>query len=219
MNTAKTEHTVVHRSLAAQPNRTDRAKEETWRNTRKLGSLLGDAEDVSRRKTLPTAALHRMWKLWLRPTNTKEATRTRLYNCFVLPILLYNCGTWALTRADLLSLEAFHRQQLPTRTDTELLRYHILRARWRLFGHILRRPPTIPAYRYILNYFGPSTSGGWKGRRRLTLPMVLDADLQTLSFGHRLQRAADLFLFRLCAQDRSGWRHLTGRLLDCTPTD
>lgn len=74
MNTSKTEHTIVHRTLHATTNRTDRAKEESWRNTRNLGSLLGDSEDVSPRKTLATAALHRMWKLWIRPSKTSEVT-------------------------------------------------------------------------------------------------------------------------------------------------
>ncbi|KAL3659215.1 hypothetical protein V7S43_015793 [Phytophthora oleae] len=48
MNTSKTEHTIVHRSPTAPSNRITRAKDEDWRITRKLGSLLG--EDVSRRK-------------------------------------------------------------------------------------------------------------------------------------------------------------------------
>ncbi|RMX63187.1 hypothetical protein KXD40_006725 [Peronospora effusa] len=108
-NTSKTEHTIVHRSTTALSNRITRAKDEDWRITRKLGSLLGDAENVSRRKNLATAALHRMWKVWLRPSKTSEATRLRLYNCYVLPILLYNCGTWALTDSVLRSLESFHR--------------------------------------------------------------------------------------------------------------
>ncbi|KAL3665004.1 hypothetical protein V7S43_010179 [Phytophthora oleae] len=49
MNTSKADHTIVHRSPTAQSNRITRAKDEDWRITRKLGSLLGDAEDVSRR--------------------------------------------------------------------------------------------------------------------------------------------------------------------------
>ena len=60
MNTSKTEHTIVHRSTTALSNPITRAKDEDWRITRKLGSLLGDAEDVARRKNLATAALHRM---------------------------------------------------------------------------------------------------------------------------------------------------------------
>ncbi|EGZ18804.1 hypothetical protein PHYSODRAFT_502973 [Phytophthora sojae] len=205
MNASKTEHTIVHRSPTTHTTRIARTKDEAWRNTRKLGSLLGDTEDLSRRKNLATAALHWMWKIWLRPSKTSQATRVRLYNSYVLPILLYNCGTLALTHTDLLGLERFHRQQLRKLYDltgTEPLRYHLLRSRWRLFGHILRRPAAIPAYRYMDAYFRPSESSKWRGRQRLTLPMVYDADLQTLSSGHRLRRSPDLYLLRLCAQDR-----------------
>ena len=180
MNTSKTDHTIVHRSPTAQSNRITRAKDEDWRITRKLGSLLGDAEDVSRRKNLASAALHRMWKVWLRPLKTSETTRLRLYNCYVLPILLYNCGTWALTDSVLRSLESFHRRQLRkvigvhypntisndqlyVRTKTEPLRFHLLRSRWRLFGHILRRPAGIPAYRFMESFFKPSKTGKWRG--------------------------------------------------------
>ncbi|KAJ8524821.1 hypothetical protein ON010_g16295 [Phytophthora cinnamomi] len=236
MNTSKTEHTIVNRCPTACSTKVARKTHEDWRNTRKLGSLLGDAEDLSRRKTLATAALHCMWKVWLRPSKTSEATRVRMYNCYILPILLYNCGTWALTKAELHGLESFHRQQLRKvigirypdwistdklyrRTKTEPLRYTLLRSRWRLFGHILRRPANIPAYRFMDAYFRLSTAGKWLGRRRLTLPMVLDADLQTLSIGHRLQRTPDLYLLRLCAQDRKGWKYLVEGLLAHAPTD
>ncbi|KAL3659645.1 hypothetical protein V7S43_015320 [Phytophthora oleae] len=51
MNTSKTEHTIVHRSPTAQSNRITRAKDEDWRITRKLGSLLG--EELSDRRTPP----------------------------------------------------------------------------------------------------------------------------------------------------------------------
>ncbi|KAL3666471.1 hypothetical protein V7S43_019057 [Phytophthora oleae] len=188
MNTSKTEHTIVHRSPTAQSNRITRVKDEDWHISRKLGSLLGDAEDVSRRKNLATAALHRMWKVWLRPSKTSEVTRLRLYNC----------GTWALTDSVLRSLESFHRKQLRKvigvrypdtisndklydRTKTQPLRFYLLCSRWSLFGHILRRPAGIPAYRFMTAFFNPSETGKWRGRHRLTLPMVLDADLQTLS--------------------------------------
>ena len=65
----------------------------------------------------------------------------------------------------------------------------------------------------MADFFTPSESGTWRGRRRLTLPMVLDADLQTLSAGHRLQRAPDLYLLRLCAQDLAAWTDLTEALI------
>ncbi|KAG6611604.1 putative EndonucleaseReverse transcriptase [Phytophthora cinnamomi] len=112
MNSSKTELTTVARASTSTPTRHVRAQEEAWRNTKKLGSLLGDAEDVSRRKQLARVALNRMWTLWLRTSQTSERTRVRLYNSYVLPILLHNCGTWALTKGDVLGLESFHRRQL-----------------------------------------------------------------------------------------------------------
>ena len=38
---------------------------EEWKNAKKLGSKLGDEEDVQNRKTKALGAYHRMNKLWL----------------------------------------------------------------------------------------------------------------------------------------------------------
>ncbi|RQM14515.1 hypothetical protein DD237_008450 [Peronospora effusa] len=147
-------------------NRITRAKDEEWRITRKLGSLLVDAEEVSRRNNLATAALHRMWKVWLQPSKTSEATLLRLYKCYVLPILLYNCGTWVLTNSVLQSLESLYRQQLRkvvgvrypaticndklyARTETQTLRYHLLRSRWSL---LVISSADLPAYRHTASW-------------------------------------------------------------------
>ncbi|KAE9163022.1 hypothetical protein PF004_g30289 [Phytophthora fragariae] len=94
MNIFKTEITELCRHVnPGGHNRLTRAAEEQWRSTRKLGSLLGDSEDLTRRKALAAAALRRLWTIWLRTHYTTDTTRIRLYNCYVLPVLLYNCGT------------------------------------------------------------------------------------------------------------------------------
>eukprot|EP00644_Phytophthora_capsici_P005377 jgi/Phyca11/96606/e_gw1.1.1544.1 len=174
MNVSKTEITTVQRCTNPSGyTRRERALEETWRSTRKLGSLLGDEEDVSRRKSLAAAALRRLWTVWLRPHYTTDETRVRLYNCYVLPVLLYNSGTWALTTTQLLRLESFHRRQL---RSEQPLRHRITTARWQLFGHVLRRPTDTPAFIQMEAYFATGT-GKWRGRPRTTLPLVLDADL------------------------------------------
>ncbi|CEG41279.1 uncharacterized protein PHALS_11636 [Plasmopara halstedii] len=180
-----------------------------------------------------------MWKIWIWPSKTSEATRLRLYTCYKLPILLYNCGTWALTYAELCGLESFHRRQLRkvigvsypetisnddlyTRTGAEPLRYHLLKRRWTLFGDILRlsmKTPDIPAYRHMEAYFGPSDQPKFRGRRRTTLPEVLDADLRTLPDDYRLRRPADLYLLRCHAQDRKEWKRLIQSLLAYIPLD
>ncbi|KAG6623819.1 putative EndonucleaseReverse transcriptase [Phytophthora cinnamomi] len=181
MNSSKTELTAVARASTSTPTRHVRAQEEAWRDTKKLGSLLGDAEDVSRRKQLARAALNRMWTLWLRTSSTSERTRVRLYNSYVLPILLYNCGTWALTKGDVLGLESFHRRQLRQvvgvrypqrisnaalykRCNARLLRYRITKARWALFGQVLRGSDRNPEFMQMARCFDSSTEGGWRGR-------------------------------------------------------
>ena len=42
----------------------NRHEENTWRNTKKLGSLLGDDEDMNRRIHLSTATMQSIAKIW-----------------------------------------------------------------------------------------------------------------------------------------------------------
>ena len=56
VNETKTEHTVIERKK-------EKNKEE-WRNVKKLGSLLGDSEDVVRRKQLAIVANKDLNQLW-----------------------------------------------------------------------------------------------------------------------------------------------------------
>ena len=90
LNAANTERTSVSRQV-------DRAH-EPWRTTRKLGSLLGDAEDVARRMQLANVSFHKMWTVWFRGAQISLPLRLRLYSAFVLPVLTYNMGTWGLTK-------------------------------------------------------------------------------------------------------------------------
>ena len=48
-----------------------------WKNTKKLGSLLGDSEDIERRKILATASLKSLRLLWERKGVTSIGTRMR----------------------------------------------------------------------------------------------------------------------------------------------
>ncbi len=67
MNISKTE--LTH--LEKRSKRID----EYWRNVKKLGSLIGDVQDVSRRKQLAMTALNRMWKIWMNNTKVSEDLR------------------------------------------------------------------------------------------------------------------------------------------------
>ncbi|KAF0728638.1 hypothetical protein Ae201684P_016449 [Aphanomyces euteiches] len=231
MNIEKTEYSTLQRQPLTPTDTTDVT---SWRNCKKLGSLLDDSNDLKRRFTLARSAFHRMWRLWFRRDLIAETTRLRLYNCYVLPVLTYNCGTWALTQSQLLTLESFHRRQLRallgifypnhisnealfTRCNCEPLRYTLIRARWTLFGHILRRPPDIPANVHMLNYFTAIHIPKWRGGPHITLPVILDRDLSPLQHFLRVRTAEDITNVRRYANDKERWRTLTNLIFEHCP--
>ena len=72
INAAKTERTCVSRQV-------DRTH-EPWCTTRKLGSLLGDVEDVARRMQLANVSFRKMWTFWFRGAQISLHLRLRLYH-------------------------------------------------------------------------------------------------------------------------------------------
>ncbi|RHY31560.1 hypothetical protein DYB32_003387 [Aphanomyces invadans] len=151
------------------------------------------AKAVPRRKSLAKTAFSQKWKIWMRRELVSESNRARLYKVYVLPVLLYNCGTWALTPTQLDGLEAFHRRQLRLLLGI-FYPHRILAARhrWRLFGHVLRAPQT-PQH-----------------QTKTTLPVVLHRDLQCV--GRSLLTTEDLDVIRTTAQDRGVWKCLTDKI-------
>ena len=67
VNEDKTVYTDIKRET--------KTEDEKWKNINKVGYLLGDEEDISRRKTLATAAMDKLHTVWIRvskPANTIE---------------------------------------------------------------------------------------------------------------------------------------------------
>ena len=67
MNTEKTEWTTLKRGKEK--------KDETWRTTKKLGTLLGDREESLRRKQLAAAAFNNLRRIWSRKRNKIKKQR------------------------------------------------------------------------------------------------------------------------------------------------
>ena len=228
VNTDKTELTILKRK--------ESKVDEDWRLTKKVGSLLGDTEDIERRKALSNVALNKLFNIWIRKDKIKLKTRIRLYKTLVKSVLIYNCGTWGVTQAEEERLNAFHRKQLkrimgifyPTKISNKALYKKagekplsdtMRRARWRLFGHILRRNSNIPA-NVAMQFYFKDQSSGFRGRPRTTLPVVLNKDLMKFqnhikkkreyrSYRNlRLEKSEDLERIRLIAQDRDKWKKL-----------
>ena len=104
VNEDKTENTTIKRK--------EMETEEEWRNIIKLGSKLGDREDIKRRKELSNIALSNNETVWKKKWKTKLKTRLRLYELLFKSVLLYNCVIWGLSRSDQKKLNSFHRRRV-----------------------------------------------------------------------------------------------------------
>ena len=105
VNEDKTEETII--------NRLKDKNDEEWRKTKKLGSLLGCYEDMKRRIQLSYAAFNTIKKIWYhRKIHINK--KLQLYKSTVKPILLYNLGTWELTKKEQNEIDVTRRRQLRT---------------------------------------------------------------------------------------------------------
>ena len=151
----------------------------------------------------------------------------KLYRTLVKSVLLYNCGTWAMTKAEEHKINAFHRKQLrkllgiryPTKISNsslykkcneQPLAIQIMEIRWQLFGHVLRRNENIPANKAMRGYF-TKCGESFRGRPPTTLPVVLNKDLAHVKM--KLKTELDLERLRSMAQDRQQWRDFTHRMV------
>ena len=204
-----------------------------WRLTKKLGSLLGDKEDVERRRSLARESFKSLRMLWDRTGVTSIETRVRAYNALVLPVMLYNCGTWGLTESILNILEVQHRDflrdiigvkvavdihnvELYNKCNMKPLKLRIVRARWSLFGHILRLSRDTPA-QLAMDYYGQLEKGEKepRGRPDTTLPVLLFNEYRKYKEVKKERgwsvvksKADTLAELRILAADRQKWRKL-----------
>ena len=99
--------------------RGSKEEEREWRNVIKLGSKLGDQEDIQRRKQLTTIALVKNYSIWIKNWKTKLTTRIWLCKMLVKSVLLYNCRTWGVSKDDQRKLKSFHRRELRKVTEIQ----------------------------------------------------------------------------------------------------
>ena len=86
--------------------------------------------------------------------------------------------------------------------------------RWRTFGHILRLDNEAPCQQAMVYYFDPPQDAKkYSGRKRITLPVVLDEDLKETAKSkdipvRKFECLEDLQSLRSLAGDRQTWRKL-----------
>ena len=192
VNETKTEDTILRRN---KHDRKNKQTNEPWRETIKLGSKLGDKEDIVRRKQLARVKLIQMKKILKRKKVVRLKKKMKLYNALVRSVLTYNSCTWGLTKQDEQNLDSFHRQNLRqvagifypkkigkaaiyTLTGSRPLSIDITRARWKMFGHAFRLNENTPARRAMKYFFlVPEGHKKFRGRKRATIVTTLNRDI------------------------------------------
>ena len=69
VNREKTEYTDIERK--------NNINEEEWKNVKKVGSLIGEKEDIARRKTLSNIAMNKLYTIWVRKDKIQLTTKIK----------------------------------------------------------------------------------------------------------------------------------------------
>ena len=217
VNEDKTEKTMIFRS--------SEKEEETWRTTKKLGSLLGCYEDMQRRIQLSYSGFNSIQKVW-KHQRISPQKKLQLYKTIVKPILLYNSGTWGLTKKQWKEIDVVHRRQLRLVLNNKRINNKKLYEKcneepvsqtaklnkWKLFGHILRLPIDTPSNKSMIYFFENKNMKKFSGNPRTTLPVTIDKDLNLAHKNNpnltltNFRNLDDLKRLRALAQDRNQWR-------------
>ena len=191
INESKTEHIVIKK---------DTRINEKWRLAKKLGTLLGDSEDIARRKQLACASMKSTKQLWTRRKLTKLNTKLKLHRTLVKSVLTYNLKTCGFTEYDRKKLDSFHRRQLKRilgiswpntirtrtlykKTKSKPLSIEITEARWQYLGHVLQMDANAPARRAMAWYFVQEGPSKQRGRKRMTIVETINNDI-SLALSH-----------------------------------
>lgn len=221
--------------------------ESDWRNTKKLGSLLGDYEDMKRRIQLSNAAMQSVEKVWPNKKITIQQ-KLKIYKTIVKRVLTYNFSTWGLTKAQTEELDRKHRKQLRilwndknmkntqvySQSGEKPISGDMKIARWRAFGHMLRLDEKAPCQQAMDFYFDvPENAKKFPGKRRITLPVKLNEDIKEAAKTCELkfydlpnnldivilqfEDLNDLKKLRRVAGDRDEWRRIASII--CTDAE
>ena len=194
-----------------------------WRNTKKLGSLLRDYEDMRRRIQLSNNRMESVNKIWPQQRlNINQ--KLNIYKTIVKSILTYNYLNWRLTQAQIKELDRAHRKQLrklrnvPVKKNRYVYRdtmeiplsIEMKKAKWRTFGHMLRSHKKVPCQIAMTDYFQyHQIQEDILEEKRCTPPVKIDKDLKEAKRNNNLtaskSETEDLQKLRNIAKERSEW--------------
>jgi len=106
--------------------------------------------EVHRRIGLASSIMGRLSNIW-RQSKLSLSTKLRLYNAFIVLLLLYGCETWTLLQRRILEIHWYDfvtNDTVVNRTGQDSIISRIRRRRMAVFGHrhIRRLPEQVPAH-------------------------------------------------------------------------
>lgn len=194
-----------------------------------MGSLLGVEEDLEKRIQLALLAFRGLENLWKHNSRVAVEFRLKTHQSMVESILLYNCGTWALTveaegRLDraqrrmlrrVLGLKWYDEVTIPdlyARSGISPASEQVVYARWRLFGHTLRLNEHTPAREAMSFYFEHEQYEGRSGPTT-TIPKALSNEYK-MTTNNTISNRNEFDCMVSLAQNRDEWKELTRNVLD-----
>lgn len=134
-----------------------------------LGSVIDSSgrcrPDILRRIGIASSSMNSMSRVWSQ-SKLSLATKLRIYETCIVPILLYGSETWTILKADLDRLQAFHMRAqrrilgvrwqdmiknviISEKTGLPPISVPINKRRLALFGHVARLTEDVPANRAL----------------------------------------------------------------------
>ena len=199
---------------------------------------MGDREDIARRKQLARVKLIQMKKILKRKNVVRLEKKLKLYNALAKSVLTYNSCTWGLTKQDERNLDGFHRQnlrqvigvfyphrirnaELYNKTKSRPLSIDITKARWKMFGHVLRMNENTPARKAMRYFFQiPEGHKKFRGRKRATIVTTLNRDIERTRVHNAdfqlplLKTELNLRNIRVIALNREQWQRIVKMVTD-----
>lgn len=183
---------------------------------------------MQRRTQLAMQSFRGLQNIWKYPHKISESLRVQSYKVIVESILLYNCGTWALTvpladRLDrvqrkmlrcVLGLKWYDKvtnDNLYARCGIEPASVQVVYARWRLFGHTLRLGEDTPARKAMVSYFDSSLDG--RRGNFITIATALSREYKA-TYNRTINTRAEYDVVQALAQDRDKWKNLVADVVD-----
>ena len=115
-------------------------------------------EDLKNRPSKARGTYVRLIKIWNSKSISKR-TKMKLYKTLILPVLMYGCETWKMTKSDEHVLHMFQNKclrkihgirwqdhittkELLAKAEMSPVSQEVKRRRWKFIGHILRQDRT-----------------------------------------------------------------------------